>query len=400
MIFGLYKNYTTEDFVQDNHFRKIVKDSSKAGSMLEKFILRLPDKDFEMSQSILIIKELGAKKFHNSTNQKIQSWNQVVWKQNRKKLLVVSTYAASFLFLALVSILSLQLLVKKSDFNNLPSTDALLTGEQTLILVNGQRYYISQRVSKIDYNASGESILVNDSVKIQIHDLQKSYNQIIVPYGNSSQVRLSDGTTVWANSGSKLITYPGIKGKSRKIYLEGEAYLEVTRNKKPFYVMTDAFQIKVTGTRLNVHAIKGEKIYSVVLLEGKVFLSLNDQRSHKDIELNPEQQGSLNIVDGNFTIEEVRNAENFVSWVNGCMIFENEDIKNVFRRISHFYNIPIVFDSSRIHNKIYGKVILKDNLEDILDGLASISNTIYHKKGHTYFFTRKHLNKGRNNSAN
>ncbi|MGV8093462.1 MAG: FecR family protein [Mangrovibacterium sp.] len=76
-------------------------------------------------------------------------------------------------------------------------------------------------------------------------------NEVICPPGQISELVLSDGSHVWLNSGS-TISYPSHFSKQqRSVQLEGEAFFEITANKKsPFFVKTPTMNIKVLGTQL------------------------------------------------------------------------------------------------------------------------------------------------------
>lgn len=50
--------------------------------------------------------------------------------------------------------------------------------------------------------------------------------------GEKAEVVLPDGSNVWINSGSTLTYDRHFNGKERSVYLQGEAYFEVTENKK------------------------------------------------------------------------------------------------------------------------------------------------------------------------
>lgn len=63
--------------------------------------------------------------------------------------------------------------------------------------------------------------------------------------GNVEEIVLPDGTKVWLNQ-SAVLKYPReFSDKERNVYLEGEAYFEVTKNKaKPFIVQSEAMQVR------------------------------------------------------------------------------------------------------------------------------------------------------------
>jgi len=78
------------------------------------------------------------------------------------------------------------------------------------------------------------SIVVNNYLPFGFRN-QISYQEISVPSGSRTQIVLPDSSKVWISNSSKL-KYPVQFAKNtRELYLSGEAYFEVSHNKKkPF----------------------------------------------------------------------------------------------------------------------------------------------------------------------
>lgn len=54
------------------------------------------------------------------------------------------------------------------------------------------------------------------------------WEEVLVPAGQRSELRLADGTLLWLNSGTR-VTYPThFNGRQRKIFVDGEVYAEVS----------------------------------------------------------------------------------------------------------------------------------------------------------------------------
>ena len=109
-------------------------------------------------------------------------------------------------------------------------------------------------------------------------DNEVNYFRIEVPYGSKSSIELPDSSKVVLNSGSRL-EYPDHFGTSdRTVFLHGEAYFDVKRNKnKPFYVKTDEVTIKVLGTQFNVKSYPEDNIMETILVSGSVEILPNEQ---------------------------------------------------------------------------------------------------------------------------
>ena len=265
-------------------------------------------------------------------------------------------------------------------------TNRAASSNATLILANGKKVLIQSKESKVKYSEDGSGIIVDDSASIAQSVSNEGLNQLIVPYGKRSYIVLSEGTRVWINSGSKLTFPPVFKGNTREVCLEGEALFEVAKNKeKPFYVKTDLFKIKVYGTKFNVQAYQNSNNYSVILVEGRV--SMNSKGiSSQEVFLAPKQMATISTGKEKFEINNIESTEFYTSWVDGYLAFSNDDVTNVLKQVSRYYNIEIKTVLSGNVEKIYGKLDMKDDLKKVLDGIAFISKTKYEKQGETYLF--------------
>ncbi len=114
-------------------------------------------------------------------------------------------------------------------------------------------------------------------------------NEMIAPNGQISEFILSDGTHVWLNSGTTIKFPSRFSNNKRDIYLEGEAYFEVTENKKmPFFVYSGKMVTKVLGTEFNVRAYSDNKNLETTLINGSV--EIQDIFHEKMVVLKPGQQ--------------------------------------------------------------------------------------------------------------
>lgn len=382
-----FKLYTTDDFVLDEDFRAIVQGSD-SNDALKELLQNLPAKKDEINLAIQIINELHVKKFQQDNKRKHELWQQVLITRNRQVRLRFFKYAASLLLLigagGTVFYRSY-----RQPIDNIAVTNKLPVDNATLILADGKEISISSKQSTVKYSNDGSGIMVNDTSGIAQTVPDEGLNQLIVPFGKRSYIMLSEGTRIWLNSGSKLIFPPVFKGKTREVYLEGEALFDVSKNKeKPFYVKTDAFKMKVYGTKFNIQAYRQDNDYNVVLIEGKVSMNSNKDAVSKEIFLDPSQKAILSKGGDRFEVANVENTEIYTAWVDGYLTFVNEDVPVLLKRVSRYYNVTIETQLPENAEKIYGKLDLKDNLERVLDGIAFISGTKYEKKGDKYVFMR------------
>lgn len=105
--------------------------------------------------------------------------------------------------------------------------------------------------------------------------------QTVSTLAETRTVSLPDGTSVTLNHYSTL-TYPErFKTDNREVELNGEAYFEVSKDKKhPFIVQTDAVDVRVLGTHFNVDAYRDSRDVRTTLLTGSVAVSNKSNSEH------------------------------------------------------------------------------------------------------------------------
>src|SRR5690606_10744959 len=106
---------------------------------------------------------------------------------------------------------------------------------------------------------------VNGKLVCQSRNTALNCNTLSVRYNMDFKLLLSDGTEVWMNSGTQLRFPFNFNGKTREVYLEGEAYFKVAKNAdRPFIVHANGTQVQVLGTSFNVSTYDDEVVTSLV----------------------------------------------------------------------------------------------------------------------------------------
>ena len=142
----------------------------------------------------------------------------------------------------------------------------LLAGkpQATLQLASGKTVFLTSDSSRRLEPEYGVEIRQDSGViKYQVAEVQggkeEQYNMITVPRGGEFTLILSDGTQVWLNAETSLRYPVEFVGNERKVYLEGEAFFDVTHDKqKQFVVETEKAKVQVYGTAFNVYAYPNE----------------------------------------------------------------------------------------------------------------------------------------------
>ncbi len=278
--------------------------------------------------------------------------------------------AASFCLLFALSILIY--------FNYGHSSDLEVSNQIVLKLNSGEEKPLDESKSNKIYNTEGKvvavqkgnSILYNYSDnKEEITNLE--FNEIYVPYGKRMEVVLSDGTRAYLNSGS-FLKYPTYfnANEERVVELKGEAYFDVAKKDKKnrFVVHTKNFQTTVLGTEFNISSYTADTANDIVLVEGSVKVNFNTQgefvlKPGEQFKYSKEKIGKVNTVD----------IQNYIAWLDGVLLFENEEFNSISKKLERFYNVSIENNCDLLVNE---KFTGQFDLETIEEVLKTFKNTV------------------------
>lgn len=217
----------------------------------------------------------------------------------------------------------------------------------------------------IKYTKEG-NVAVNSQKVLEANEIEAGktieYNQLVVPAGKRARIELSDGTHLTVNSQSKVIYPRHFTGDVRKIYVQGEVFLDVAHDKDhPFIVESNGFNLRVLGTKFNITNYEGEAT-NIVLVEGVVEVT---DKHKKKAKLVPNDL--LSIADGTIACQKQVDVAAYISWVDGIMILNGNDLSHIIQRLTIYYGITIQCDPIVGKEKVYGKLDLKDNIDEVLE---------------------------------
>ena len=201
----------------------------------------------------------------------------------------------------------------------------------------------------------------------------------IIPIGQKSTIRLSDGTIVKLNADSRLKYSKRFDGPSRKVYLEGEAFFEVEEDTlRPFLVHSGDVITSVLGTSFNIKAHAEEQTVKVALVSGKVKLhhtvldSLQFSYTLAPNEMLTYRKDLARSEKGYF------NKEDVLAWKEQTLFFENADLAEMAVVLKRWYGKQFVINHGEaITRKFSGKFTNNKSLEYVLDVLSLDANFTY-----------------------
>jgi ferric-dicitrate binding protein FerR (iron transport regulator) len=376
---------TIEDFVLDNRFSELVKknDRNEINKMLELY----PEKQDIVNSAIVLLQHLKIEAPSIPDEQIEKDWYDFLEQINEKKRrrrnkhfylwTSVSTVAACAAAIFLI-------------FNN-PSQEHNRTDDKEHLLAllesvdadtnkNEVRVIAGQNQTNIDNNETiiqteDGNLIVGEDRKFESSEIKTEYLTVVVPKGRRTTLKLSDGSTVWVNSGTKLVYPKTFNGKTREIMVDGEAYLDVAKDEnRPFMVHTKGFDIAVLGTRFNVNAYSSDQENSVVLVEGSVEITAKSSKG----KLIPNQ--GFFAANGDFSIKNV-DIYPYVCWKDGVMLLNGESLDDIMKKLSRYYGVEIQC-SERFELEIYkGKINFRESLETILYNISLSTPLSYTRNG-------------------
>lgn len=275
--------------------------------------------------------------------QKIPVINRYRW-QFAAAAAVLLFISISLFFISLNRVKPVSYIAKRTKVieNDIPpgSNRAVLTlsnGKQ-IVLDNAANGVLSKQGS-VAISKSGNGLIIKNDGENNEQLKGNALTTITIPRGGKYDVVLPDGTKVWLNSSSSLtfpITFTGIE---RKVTLIGEAYFEVAKNKRmPFKInVNDKQVVEVLGTHFNISAYADENNITTTLLEGAVKINYNNKYTF----IKPGQM-AVNDLKQDMKVKPA-DVDEIMAWKNGMFIFNNENIQNMMKKISRWYDVDVVF---------------------------------------------------------
>ncbi|CAZ98123.1 FecR family protein [Zobellia galactanivorans] len=263
------------------------------------------------------------------------------------------------------------------DFFGKKKNEALVPGEAqiTITMDNGTVESLDpNRKGKVK-DAKGNVVGNQDKGKLiytgNPNSKELVYNTLHVPYGKRFDLVLSDGTRVFLNSGTTM-RYPVTfhKDRDRTVFLEGEAYFEVTKDDgHPFVVNADEMNVKVLGTKFNVSHYLEDSSINTVLVEGAVELHNKGSLSGEAVPLEPGFKAEMNKGDTEISIEKV-NTRVYTAWIQGKLIFRNSSFRQIRQTLERKYNIKIHNGNKNLDEQLFDATFDIESIDQILQSFS------------------------------
>jgi ferric-dicitrate binding protein FerR (iron transport regulator) len=346
----LSDSITAEELKHLNELLHSGKNDADLEALIDETLSAVPAAtDHEMAAALFNRISAAAKTIKNDTDQKAS-----VVTANRTGIKKIWAYAAAAVMIIMIALFGfwyrgrqadVQISAVVNSYKDIAPPDAAravitLSNGQNIILdsaangtvaVQGNASVVKTADGQIVYSAKGEAPANH----------QLLYNTLMVPGGSKVvSITLSDGTAVWLNAASSL-RYPAVfTGNDRKVYITGEVYFEVAKDRsRQFIVEANGISTKVLGTHFNINAYEDEPETRVTLLEGAVKIGSGDGEQM----LSPGQQAVITSA-GDIHIDTGTDIEEVMAWKEGRFQFGGAGIEEVMREIKRWYNVEIEYE--------------------------------------------------------
>ncbi|MBO0323020.1 DUF4974 domain-containing protein [Muricauda sp. CAU 1633] len=315
---------------------------------------------------------------------KVLKSSRAVKRQNRTKHIIQSTYkyAAVLLFTLMAGYVYWNYNNASGSITNENSQDEGIV----IVFDNGEKIELSsdktrEQLLDKDGNQIGErnGDQLDYSGKENLGELV--YNTLSVPNGRRFDIVLSDNSHVFLNAGSSL-RYPVnfIPGKKRQVFLEGEAFFEVSEDKEhPFVVTSGNMDVEVLGTKFNVNAYPEETNINTVLVEGSVQLNVTEAEKNANslsVLLEPGHIAHWDIDSKSAQMEEV-DTELYTSWMQGKLVLRGMRFKDIMKKLERHYGVSIQNKNRELENRVFTATFDVETIEEVLNTFVSETDFDY-----------------------
>lgn len=294
-------------------------------------------------------------------------------KREKRKKYFFKTLKYAAIFVAVFSISHFYTLNK---INSTEISEVIIPDDDEVFIENekGEIFLIEKtdsiEISKNSYKESNRIVYEENILETE----KVEFHTITVPYGKRFNLKLSDGTDVYLNSGT-LMKYPVsfLPDQTRSVYIEGEAFFNVEKaTNSIFEVRSNQITASVYGTKFNFKNFSEDFSSDIVLVEGS--LGISNENSNDINMLSPGYKASIDKEIFNISKSKV-NSKIYTSWVDGDVIFRNETFEQIIQKLQRLYNITII-NNSKISNQLFNASINveKEKIEEVLGYFNKIYN--------------------------
>lgn len=234
--------------------------------------------------------------------------------------------------------------------------------------------------------AAAAMLLVAALVHISTVGNRSLEYEVVADRGQKSSVTLPDGSRVWLNSASRISYSSGFNKDDRDIFLQGEAYFEVAKNKKiPFIVHASGLSVCAVGTEFNVRNYPDEDEVRATLVEGRVIASSGSASAS----LEYGQEAVMDRASGRMITGAAPDLNHLVPWRSSEILLDEVSLAELASILERMYNVDVIFADSSIKEYCYTGLVRNNSLQNVLELISSTTPVDYELSGENIVFRKR-----------
>jgi ferric-dicitrate binding protein FerR (iron transport regulator) len=188
---------------------------------------------------------------------------------------------------------------------------------------------------------------------------------------------LSDGSVVTINKGSSISYNSKFKGDTRKVELKGQAFFNVTPNKKkPFIVFVGDVEVTVVGTSFNISVSHG--VTEVVVETGIVKVT----KAGRTVELRPNEK--LETYSKDTVMKKGQVTDKLYNYYRTKQfVCDDTPLWKLVEVLNEAYDSNIVFGDPVIRNLTINTTFDNESLDQVLNVIKETFNITVTKERKT-----------------
>ena len=216
--------------------------------------------------------------------------------------------------------------------------------------------------------------------------IQSGMVSVSCAYGDRTDIILPDSSHVWLNSGSKLSFDNNFEKYGRNLFLEGEAYFSVRKNKKsPFRVKTKEIEVEVLGTEFNLKAYSDDSDVSATLVSGSLKINSKTQQTL----LSPSQKITYSKRSRQMTLDKLTDTRPETDWKEGRLVFKNKSLEDLKPKLERWFDVEVVFADNAVKERRFTGSLQRESILEAVSYFGLSKHVAYQYNGNKIIFYSK-----------
>jgi ferric-dicitrate binding protein FerR (iron transport regulator) len=194
--------------------------------------------------------------------------------------------------------------------------------------------------------------------------------------GSVSTIHLEDGSAIWLSSGTNLIMDKNKQGETIA-QLDGEAYFDLIPNPaRKFVVDLGHLKVRDIGTKFNIRAYKSEQTISASLVEGKIDLFKESEKSFMTVK--PGEYIKFDKADKKIEVNQ-KDPSLITAWKEGKFVFIDQPLSEICVELENWYNAEIQIEDEKLASTRYTSVVKRSTTIEMVLKILSITDQIHYE---------------------